>query len=122
MMMLSLRFGSPTAELFAASYNNTGKSETVILKLGNSGYGYTNFTSGGFFKPEYNHGIYNNGSSAPWLASPDSYSPYCVVAASMDGWLVCGGTSTECALRPVVCLPASIFNDKYATDTTLVNQ
>ena len=29
---------------------------------------------------------------------------------------------TSSAVRPLVCIPTSVFNSKYATDTTLVNQ
>ena len=65
--------GSPTAELFAASYNNTGKSNTITLGLGT--YGYTYNTSHDWLIPEYNHGIYNQSTSSYWwLASPNYLS------------------------------------------------
>lgn len=123
MMMLYLPSGSPTAELFAASYNNTGKSNTITLGLGT--YGYTENTSSNWLKPEDNHGIYNKSTSSSWwLASPDYNNGY-------SGLYVGGGNgyfsnnfvgSNSYAVRPLVCIPTSVFNNKYATDTTLVNQ
>lgn len=123
MMMLCLQSGSPTAELFAASYNNTGKSNTITLGLGT--YGYTENTSSNWLKPEDNHGIYNKSTSSNWwLASPNGI-------ISNDGLYVNGGNgyflndyvdNRSLAVRPLVCIPTSVFNNKYATDTTLVNQ
>ena len=67
--MQCLLSGSPTVELFAASYNNTGKSNTITLRVGTDGY--TQNTSSNWLKPEDNHGIYNKSTSSDWwLASP----------------------------------------------------
>ena len=123
MMMLYLPSGSPTAELFAASYNNTGKSNTITLGLGT--YGYTENTSSNWLKPEDNHGIYNKSTSSSWwLASPsisNSYDELDVYGSNgFFGYGYVDGSS--CAVRPLVCIPTSVFNNKYATDTTLVNQ
>ena len=124
MMMLYLPSGSPTAELFAASYNNrSNKSNIIELELGT--YGYAEHTSSDWLKPEDNHGIYNKSTSSYWwLASPNSSS-------SGNGLIVSGRRgyfgnddvgSNSFAVRPLVCIPTSVFNSKYATDTTLVNQ
>lgn len=123
MMMLYLPSGSPTAELFAASYNNTGKSNTITLGPGT--YGYTEDTSSNWLKPEDNHGIYNKSTSSSWwLASP--YGNYSGRGLRVDGssgfFRGNGVDSNSYAVRPLVCIPTSVFNNKYATDTTLVNQ
>ena len=72
MMMLYLPSGSPTAELFAASYNNrSNKSKTITLELGTCGY--TNNTGNGWLSVNDNHGIYNKSTSSNWwLASPSN--------------------------------------------------
>lgn len=129
MMMLYLPSGSPTAELFAASYNNrSNKSNIIELELETNGY--TANTRRNWLKPEDNHGIYNKSTSSYWLLA----SPYGNIGNSelsvngLDGYV---GTSyvgdiydvnDSYAVRPLVCIPTSVFNSKYATDTTLVNQ
>ena len=123
MMMLYLPSGSPTAELFAASYNNTGKSNTITLGLGT--YGYTENTSSNWLKPEDNHGIYNKSTSSSWwLASPGyNLSNNELNVDGFSGYFSCNYVgSASFAVRPLVCIPTSVFNNKYATDTTLVNQ
>ena len=127
MMMLYLPSGSPTAELFAASYNNrSNKSNIIELELGT--YGYTKKTSSNWLKPEDNHGIYNKSTSSFWwLASPGSdSSSYRGFELVVDGYV--GGVGygnvgyNSHAVRPLVCIPTSVFNSKYATDTTLVDE
>lgn len=123
MMMLCLQSGSPTAELFAASYNNTGKSNTITLGLGT--YGYTENTSSNWLKPEDNHEIYNKSTSSSWwLASPNGNNSYGELYVSGSyGYFSIGSVGLDSnAVRPLVCIPTSVFNNKYATDTTLVNQ
>lgn len=122
MMMLCLQSGSPTAELFAASYNNTGKSNTITLGLGT--YGYTQNTSNNWLKPEDNHGIYNKSTSSSWwLASPGSHGRNGLDVGGYGGYFGSYNVdSGSIAVRPLVCIPTSVFNNKYATDTTLVNQ
>lgn len=72
MMMLYLPSGSPTAELFAASYNNrSNKSNTNTIKLELLTCGYTHNTGSGCLSVNDNHGIYNKSTSSYWwLASP----------------------------------------------------
>ena len=125
MMMLYLPSGSPTAELFAASYNNrSNKSNIIELELGTCGYAENTISN--WLKPEDNHGIYNKSTySYWWLASPhdgDSSSELYVNGGRgfFFGDLYVDANSI--AIRPLVCIPTSVFNSKYATDTTLVNQ
>lgn len=122
MMMPCLPSGSPTAELFAASYNNrSNKSKTIELGLGT--YGYTENTnrhSDDWFKPEDNHGIYNNGSHW-WLASPYFYRDGDELIVSYGGdFSYSEVASSLVAVRPLVCIPTSVFDSKYAT--SLVNE
>lgn len=124
MMMLYLPSGSPTAELFAASYNNrSNKSNKITLGVGT--YGYTENTGGGWLSVNDNHGIYNKStSSCWWLASPDN--GFSTRGLNVNGNNGCfddhyvGGNSN--AVRPLVCIPTSVFNSKYATSTTLVDE
>lgn len=68
--------GSPTVELFVASYNATGKSNTITLTLGDCGYKEN--TASGWFSVEDNHGIYNKATTTNWwLASPRGYDGGC---------------------------------------------
>ena len=124
MMMLYLPSGSPTAELFAASYNNTGKSHTITLGLGTNGY--TETIGSNWLTTTDNHGIYNKSTSSWWLlASPNANNggsselgvngPY----GSFNNFDV---IYNSFAVRPLVCIPTSVFNSKYALDTTLVDQ
>ena len=124
MKMQCLLYGSPTVELFAASYNNTGKSNTITLGVGT--YGYTQNTSSDWLKPEDNHGIYNKSSLYYWwLASP--YGNFSEDELRVYGGCGClDGSDVEVnrshVVCPVVCIPTSVFNSKYGTDTNLVDE
>lgn len=123
--MQCLLFGSPTAELFAASYNNrSNKSNTITLGLGT--YGYTQNTGNGWLSVNDNHGIYNKSTSSDWwLASPaNAYnSSYELYVHGRGGYFNFNDVDySSNAVRPLVCIPTSVFNSKYATDTTLVDE
>lgn len=126
MMMLYLPSGSPTAELFAASYNNrSNKSNTNTITLELGTYGYTNNTGSDWLSVNDNHGIYNKSTSSTWwLASPyDGDSTSGLLVGGSGGCF--GGTDvggSSYAVRPLVCIPTSVFNSKYATSTTLVDE
>ena len=68
--------GSPTAELYKASFDATASANnatTFSLEAGTDGY--TEGTSRDQLKTEYNYGIYNKSTSSSWwLASPNSNS------------------------------------------------
>jgi hypothetical protein len=107
--------GSPTAELFAASYNNrSNKSKTISLGVGS--YGYTNNTERGWLNASDNHGIYNKSTSSFWwLASP-------IDGTTLDEMYVFGSkgylsndyvSNSSRAVRPIVCIQTSVFNEKY---------
>lgn len=123
-MMPCLPSGSPTVELFAASYNNrSNKSNTIELEIGT--YGYTENTGSNWLKPEDNHGIYNKSTSSNWwLASPNgSNSNSELDVSGGDGYFGSHHVGNySLAVRPIVCVPTSVFNSKYATDTTLVDE
>lgn len=122
--MQCLLFGSPTAELFAASYNNTGKSNTITL--GVERYGYTQNTKTNWLKPEDNHGIYNKSTSSDWWLASPAYaynSSYELYVNGRGGYFNFNDVDySSNAVRPLVCIPTSVFNSKYATDTTLVDE
>lgn len=123
MMMLYLPSGSPTAELFAASYNNrSNKSNTITLGLGT--YGYTENTGSGWLSVNDNHGIYNKSTSSNWwLASPNSGSTDELRVYGSSGYFSSSIVDRgSYAVRPLVCIPTSVFNSKYAASTTLVDE
>lgn len=63
--------GSPTAELFAASYNNRSNKTSNLINVDLGIYGYTHNTEINWIKTDENYGIYNkNTTSYWWLASP----------------------------------------------------
>lgn len=126
MMMLYLPSGSPTAELFAASYNNrSNKSNTNTITLELGTYGYTDNTGIDWLSVNDNHGIYNKSTSSEWwLASPNNSSS--TIELFVAGFGGCFNSlnvdSGSLAVRPLVCIPTSVFNSKYATSTTLVDE
>lgn len=127
MIMQYLPSGSPTAELFAASYNNrSNKSKIITLELGT--YGYTkNNTGNGWLSVNDNHGIYNKSTSSIWwIASPSNTAVASAgewgVRGSGGDFISGGANSNSFAVRPLVCIPTSVFNSKYATSTTLVDE
>ena len=126
MMMLYLPSGSPTAELFAASYNNrSNKSNTNTIKLELGTYGYTENTGNDWLSVNDNHGIYNKSTSSNWwLASPSSnYSASELGVSGFSGFFSTSNVDdSSLAVRPLVCIPTSVFNSKYATSTTLVDE
>ena len=121
-MMLYLPSGSPTGELFAESYNNTGKSYTISLGIRNNGFAEN--TRDGWLSVNDNHGIYNKSTSSNWwLASPGGSSYNELYVNGSGGYIRSWSADYESrSIRPLVCIPTSVFNSKYATDTTLVDQ
>lgn len=119
MMMQCLQSGSPTLELFAASYNNTGKSSTIELWLGT--YGYKENTGSNSLKATDNYGIYNKSSSSYWwLASPYGHDYNRLCQLFVDGSR--GDVdynyvdNHSYAVRPLVCIPTSVFNSDYTLE------
>lgn len=111
--------GSPTAELFAASYNNRSNKTTNIIELDLGTYGYTQNTSNGWLSVSDNHGIYNKSTSSYWwLASPYSdYSGNELRVNGINGYLSSGNVDNNSrAVRPIVCIPTSVFNNKYTLE------
>ncbi len=111
--------GSPTAELFAASYNATGKSFKIELDLGQ--YGYMNNMFAEYLSVNANHGIYNKDSKLSWwIASPEGNQNYFAMVVQGEGRFgndyVNNGYVSN-AVRPIVCIPTSIFNSKYTLDS-----
>ncbi len=132
--------GSPTIELYAASfdaaakYENEKNSQTeenggrkkIGTGLGVGTYGYTETASDEQLKQSYNKGIYNDGSDWWYLASPGNN------ANINDHYQIClntddGGDFNEeiCGLpiRPIVCIQTPVFNARLESNTyKLLNQ
>ena len=111
--------GSPTIELYAASFNATcervGKREMTFNDLVGNGYSLK-LTSSGDLHTE-NGGIYNTGKSGCWwLASPwRNYSFYLWRVPEADGYFDQGGEDVRHTneVRPLVCFRNSVFNELY---------
>ena len=123
MKMQYLQYGSPTAELFAASYNNRS-NKTNIITLGVRTYGYTHNTGSSWLKSEENQGIYNKSNSSNWwLASPGGYISYDELYVKGVGYLGNYNINDGLhAVRPLVCISTSVFNSKYGTEVNLVDE
>ena len=113
---------SPTVELYVASFNATAPTQEppateIEIDVGTNGY-IKNLISGQL-STSYNNGIYNySTSSSWWLASPDNFNAY-------YGFSVYGRNgyfsndhiaSASEAVRPVVCIPTSIFQTAYTLE------
>ena len=107
--------GGPTIELYVASFNATAsESEAITITLGVGEYGYTrnNIENGQLHTK--NHGIYNIEDSIVLIASPSGVSG--ATELSVNGNI--GNFSNipitlSCKVRPIVCIPTSVFNSKY---------
>ena len=119
--------GSPTVELFVKSFNATANSngaKEINLKIekGVGVYGYTEDTTSGQLQTSYNNGIYNNGDIW-WLSSPYDNMTMCefVVNYNYEQFSDYGLVdSYSYYVRPVVCIPTSVFDSKYLS--SLVNE
>ena len=105
--------GSPTIELYVASFNataNTNGANEITIGVGQSGY--TQNTENGQLHTK-NHGIYNKSS---WIASPNSTSIFTAIGVHQN---TSKFVSISCVanmslpVRPVVCIPTSVFNSQY---------
>ncbi len=109
--------GSPTIELFTASFNNRNNKSTKVELSANT-IGYNTPTLPSLLNVDDNEGIYNKNSSTTWwIASPnqlwdENYECY-IMSDSIFQENVTGISS---AIRPVVCIPTSVFNSKYKLD------
>ena len=112
--------GSPTLELFVASFNATAEANgasQISTEPGINGYncGGTDHES---VKPSYSNGIYKyNGSEHLWLASPgvSGNNRMCIVVGSLNclgNWNV----TDSGVIRPIVCIPTSVFKNYTLTD------
>ena len=117
--------GSPTIELYVKSFNATASSNkaTPIPELGVGDYGYTEGVVQDQLKTTYNNGIYNKSESSDWwLASPYNNASNCEFYVNGGGgyFANCGVNYYSRAVRPLVCIPTSVFNSKYLS--SLVNE
>lgn len=115
--------GSPTVELYTKSFNataNTNNVDEITLRVSNTGY--VESTISGQIKTEYNNGIYNKSNSLNfWIASPSAAAGlFELVMRGDNESLVSNFQSDSAAIRPIVCIPTSVFNEKYLS--SLVNE
>ena len=115
--------GSPTVELYVKSFNataSTNGANEITLDVGT--YGYTQDTVIGQLKTTYNNGIYNKSElSKCWLASSYDASYLELDVLGSYGRFGNGDvTYGSYAVRPLVCIPTSVFNSKYLS--SLVNE
>ncbi len=123
--------GSPTIELFRASFNAAIKArndmgnvkEISEFTIGEYGYNQGNpATSKGSFRASYSNGIYRKGSRGYWwLASPlnrEWVSVWCVdeEEGSFNEYAVVSDSEVT-SVRPLVCFRTPVFNDLYSYET-----
>ena len=112
--------GSPTVELYVASFNATALTNGATeITLGVGTYGYTDNTTSNQISTSYNNGIYNyDGSSYWWLASPSNLDDgFELHVYGRSGYLNGDGViSNSRAVRPIVCIPTSIFQTAYTLE------
>ena len=115
--MRYLLSGTPTVELFAASFNNRANKSTIIpIKV--EGTGYVVYKTSYPFAYEENFGIYSkNDKRECWTASPGS-DTFRQVYVSYDNSCRYFSDASDVRshsiwVRPVVCILTSVFDSKY---------
>ncbi len=110
---------SPTVELYVASFNATAPSNGVEeFKLEVFSLGYD--TTPSKLSISYNNGIYNYSESSNWWISSPSSDLYSTDELYIDGQyssnyiLYNSVTGYYCAVRPIVCIPTSTFQETYS--------
>ena len=104
--------GSPTIELFAASYNvasEVAKTNGYNLNIEMEGEGYKSIeTSAGYFFASDKNGIYNCEDNFWWLASPWNGQYYNFRIISAGYWTLGDVTgSIHPGIRPIICIRES---------------
>ena len=108
--------GSPTTELYAASFNATRVNEVdkIEPEVGNAGYNYINLSE---LKTDDKYGIYNKSTSSSWwIASPafnPSHGGSNFESIIKNNAFTYDFDSAAYAVRPIVCIQTSVFNEKY---------
>ncbi len=117
--------GSPTIELYVTSFNATASANSANqIILGVDAYGYTHNTTPNQLKLDYNYGIYvKTTSSNFWLASPKGAGPGYGLSAygGMGIFLTSSLNFSSGAIRPIVCIQTSVFNEKYTLSSPEYN-
>ena len=104
--------GSPTVELYVASFNATAsENEATTITLGVGTYGYTEDVESNQLKTSYKYGIYNNGDY--WLASPYYDEDNKELGVSRYGFFTHYNGNFPYDVRPIVCIQTSVFNTNY---------
>ena len=110
--------GSPTLELFAKSYNSTGKSIKMEIIAQDAGYSIYQYYGDSTSKINLtgNYGIYNTeDDKSYWIASPNYENGGISVGDNTfnpaPDYMAPNGPTRE--VRPIVSIPTSIFNSKY---------
>ena len=107
---------SPTMELYVNSFNATASTNgTSSIRLNVTGNGYY-VVNNPTLETSYNWGIYNKDTASSWwIASPNWINANNVFTVEMASKMFGGNTavSNSYAIRPIVCIPTSVFNSKY---------
>ena len=111
--------GSPTLELYIASYNATAEKysrEKITFTTGT--YGYMPGSEYGEIKSSFNNGIYlkSSQSSNVWIASPSRAGSGMWVVNYMNGRFSEFNVTSSFLVRPIVCIPTSVFNKDYSLE------
>ena len=102
--------GSPTIELFVASYNNASevaKEKNYHINLSSDDIGYKFIETSAYFSEQDRNGIYNlTGNSQWWLASPYNVQYHNFRIIESGGYWTLGDVtgSINPDVRPIVCI------------------
>ena len=103
--------GSPTIELFAASYNvasEVAKTNGYNLNIEKEGEGYKSIETSGYFLVSDRNGIYNCENNFWWLASPWNGQYYNFRIIPGGYWTLGDVTgSIHPGIRPIICINES---------------
>ena len=107
--------GSPTIELYVASYNataNVNNRDNIYIFAYDNSYDYDLDNR---IETECNNGIYTKSSDVIccWIASPGLNNKKLFSMPTNNGNYGQSGIAISGAVRPIVCMPTSIFEEKY---------
>ena len=110
--------GDPTAELYAKSFNATASTNGVnVITLDVTNTGYSENTTSGQIKTKYNYGIYNKSETLNfWISSTSYYRAGFQLAVQGEEEAIIANynyNTNKTAVRPIACIPTSVFNEKY---------
>lgn len=114
--------GSPTLELYMASYRAVN-TDAENLEYTTRAYGYELSNTRYIIDNTKCNGIYGGDDYSFWLASPYVAYPSMICVSNghyvMDGG---GYWGEQAGVKPVVCIPTTVFNSEYTLENDAVHE